>query len=155
MLHGARLVHFVGKKEKVTKSGYNFIRYTVLYKITSFVIFYNYFVVVAFLVANSMYVFVRVATLAIATLVFLYGLGQVQSVFNFATGNFNIPVIRFIALTYIIIFQTYLSYVFISRQLKRARENVVPIQATVKSKQKPRKKEGKQDLRSFRIVNVH
>ncbi|XP_060819189.1 translocating chain-associated membrane protein 1 [Bombus pascuorum] len=122
MLHGARLVHFVGKKEEVTK--------------------------MAFLVANSIYVFVRIVTLTIATLVFLYGLGQVESVFNFATGNFNIPVIRFTALTYIILFQTYLSYVFISRQLKRARENVVPVQATAKSKQKPRKKEGKKSATS-------
>ncbi|CAD1469552.1 unnamed protein product, partial [Heterotrigona itama] len=115
MLHGARLVHFVGKKEKMTK--------------------------MAFLVANSVYVSIRVATVAIATLVFLYGLSQVESVFDFATGNFNIPAIRFTALSYIIIFQIYLSYIFVSRQMKRARENVVHVQTVVKSKQKSKKKE--------------
>lgn len=104
---------------------------------------------VAFLVANSTYIFVRVATLTIAMLVFLYGLGQMESVFDYAVGNFNIPIIRFTALSYIVIFQIYLSYIFISRQLKRARENVVPVQTTVKSKQKSKKKEGKQNLRNF------
>ncbi|KAK1126596.1 hypothetical protein K0M31_004225 [Melipona bicolor] len=117
MLHGARLVHFIGKKEKMTK--------------------------MAFLVANSVYVSVRVAIVAIAALVFLYGLSQVESVFDFATGNFNIPVIRFTALSYVIIFQIYLSYIFVSRQMKRARENVVHVQIVVKSKQKSRRKEGK------------
>ncbi|KAK9299283.1 hypothetical protein QLX08_007641 [Tetragonisca angustula] len=122
MLHGARLVHFIGKKEKMTK--------------------------MAFLVANSVYVSVRVATVAIAALVFLYGLSQVESVFDFATGNFNIPVIRFTALSYIIIFQIYLSYIFVSRQMKRARENVVHVQTVVKSKQKSKKKEGKKSAMS-------
>ncbi|PBC28633.1 translocating chain-associated membrane protein 1-like 1 [Apis cerana] len=122
MLHGARLIHFVGKKEKITK--------------------------MAFLVANSTYIFVRVATLTIAMLVFLYGLSQMESVFDYAVGNFNIPIIRFTALSYIVIFQIYLSYIFISRQLKRARENVVPVQTTVKSKQKSKKKEGKKSMMS-------
>ncbi|XP_003692806.1 translocating chain-associated membrane protein 1-like 1 [Apis florea] len=122
MLHGARLIHFVGKKEKITK--------------------------MAFLVANSTYIFVRVATLTIAMLVFLYGLGQMESVFDYAVGNFNIPIIRFTALSYIVIFQIYLSYIFISKQLKRARENVVPVQTTVKSKQKSKKKEGKKSMMS-------
>ncbi|XP_043521118.1 translocating chain-associated membrane protein 1 [Frieseomelitta varia] len=122
MLHGARLVHFIGKKEKMTK--------------------------MAFLVANSVYVSVRVATVAIAALVFLYGLSQVESVFDFATGNFNIPVIRFTALSYIIIFQIYLSYIFVSRQMKRARENVVHVQTVVKSKQKSKKKEGRKSAMS-------
>ena len=105
----------------------------------------------AFLVANSVYVSVRVATVAIATLVFLYGLSQVESVFDFATGNFNVPVIRFTTLSYIIIFQIYLSYIFVSRQMKRARENVVHVQTVVKSKQKSKKKEGKKNLRNFNV----
>ena len=118
MLHGARLVHFVGKKEKMTK--------------------------MAFLVANSTYVFAHVATLAIASLVFLYGLSQVESTFDAAAGNFNIPAVRFSALSIIVVFQAYLAYVFIKRQIKRARENAVPVQTTsVKSKLKSKKKEGK------------
>lgn len=120
MLHGARLVHFVGKKEKMTK--------------------------MAFFIANSSYVFVHVASLAIASLVFLYGLSQVESSFDIATGNFNIPAVRFSALSIIVMFQTYLGYVFIKRQIKRARENVVPVQTTVKSKLKSKKKEGKKSV---------
>lgn len=81
-------------------------------------------------------------------LVFLYGLSQMESVFDYAVGNFNIPIIRFTALSYIVIFQIYLSYIFISKQLKRARENVVPVQTTVKSKQKSKKKEGKKSMMS-------
>ncbi|CAL7942871.1 unnamed protein product [Xylocopa violacea] len=122
MLHGARLVHFIGKKEKVTR--------------------------MTFLVANSVYVFVRIATLAITTLVFLYGLNQVEGAFDFATGKFNVPLVRYSALSIIVTFQAYLSYVFVSRQIKRARENVVPVQTTVKSKQKSKKKEGKKSAMS-------
>lgn len=124
--------------------------------------FYIYFLnkmmelfLVAFLVANSTYIFVRIATLTIAMLVFLYGLGQMESVFDYAVGNFNIPIIRFTALSYIVIFQIYLSYIFISRQLKRARENVVPVQTAVKSKQKSKKKEGKQNLEKIFLLCIY
>ncbi|XP_076637194.1 translocating chain-associated membrane protein 1 [Colletes latitarsis] len=120
ILHGARIGHFVSKKEKVTK--------------------------MAFLVANTIYIFVRVATFAIATLVFLYGLSQVENSFDYAAGNYNVPVVRFSALSIIVVFQAYLSYVFITRQIKRARENAAPVQVTVKSKQKPKKKEGKKSV---------
>lgn len=85
-------------------------------------------------------------------LVFLYGLSQMESVFDYAVGNFNIPIIRFTALSYIVIFQIYLSYIFISKQLKRARENVVPVQTTVKSKQKSKKKEGKKSMMSKMMI---
>ena len=122
MLHGARIIHFVSKKEKLTK--------------------------LAFLVSNSVYVFVRVATIAIASLIFLYGLSQVESEFDYATGNFNIPAIRFSALTITVVFQVYLSHVFIKRQMKRARENAIPVQVAVKSKQKSKKKEGKKSAAS-------
>ncbi|XP_076662366.1 translocating chain-associated membrane protein 1 [Halictus rubicundus] len=117
MLHGARIIHFVSKREKMTK--------------------------LTFLVANSIYVFVRVATLAVAILVFLYGLSQVENVFDYDVGNFNIPLVRFPALGVIIVFQAYLSYIYIRRQLKRTRENATTVQVVAKSKQKPKKKEGK------------
>lgn len=117
MLHGARIIHFVSKREKMTK--------------------------LTFLVANSIYIFVRVATLAIANLVFLYGLSQVDNVFDYETGNFNIPLIRFPALGLIVVFQAYLSYVYSTRQLKRTRENATAVPVVTKPKQKPKKKEGK------------
>lgn len=136
----------------------NYLHY--LYKNIKY--FYIYFLnkmmelfLVAFLIANSTYIFVRIATLTIAMLVFLYGLGQMESVFDYAVGNFNIPIIRFTALSYIVIFQIYLSYIFISRQLKRARENVVPVQTAVKSKQKSKKKEGKQNLEEIFLLCIY
>lgn len=90
-----------------------------------------------------MYIIVRVATLAIITLVtFLFGFNQGESTFDLATGNFNVPAIRFSAIGIVIMFQAYLSYVFITRQIKRARENATPVQTAVKSKQKLKKKEG-------------
>lgn len=97
----------------------------------------------AFLVANSVFVFARIGTLAIATLVFLYGLSQVESVFDYAVGNFNAPAIRFAAFGIILVFQAYLSYTFVRRQIKRVRENAIPVQVAAKSKQKSKKKEGK------------
>lgn len=33
MLHGARLIHFVGKKEKITKSKYDQIKNIILYEL--------------------------------------------------------------------------------------------------------------------------
>ncbi|XP_076171600.1 translocating chain-associated membrane protein 1 [Ptiloglossa arizonensis] len=120
MLHGARISHFISKKEKVTK--------------------------MVFLVANTMYIFARIATFAITILVFLYGLSEIDSSFDYITGNYNNPIIQFSALSIIVVFQAYLSYVFITRQMKRARENAVPIPVTVKSKQKLKKKEGKKPI---------
>ncbi|XP_076246788.1 translocating chain-associated membrane protein 1 [Calliopsis andreniformis] len=117
MLHGARIVHFVSKNENLTK--------------------------MLFLVANSVYVFARIATFGIAILVFLYGLSQVESEFDYATGNFNVPAIRFSAFSIIVLFQAYLSYMFVKKQIKRARDNAVPVQAALKSKQKSKKKEGR------------
>ncbi|KAG7199486.1 hypothetical protein KM043_014108 [Ampulex compressa] len=120
--HGARLVHFTSKTEKATK--------------------------LSFLVANSVYVFVRVAILAIAALVFLYGLSQTESSFDYITGHFNIPAVRYSALSITAFFQLYLLYVFIMKQVKRARENVVPVVVKTKPKQKSKKKEGKKSTLS-------
>ncbi|XP_078038299.1 translocating chain-associated membrane protein 1 [Augochlora pura] len=117
MLHGARIIHFVSKREKMAK--------------------------LTFVVANSIYVLVRVASLAVAALVFLYGLSQVESEIDYDAGNFNIPLVRFSALSVIVVFEAYLSYVYITRQIKRTRENATTVQVVIKSKQKSKKKEGK------------
>ncbi|KZC05102.1 PREDICTED: translocating chain-associated membrane protein 1 [Dufourea novaeangliae] len=122
ILHVARIVHFVSKREQITK--------------------------LMFLVANSMYLFVRIATLAVATLVFLYGLSRTESVFDYVTGNFNVPLVRFSALSIIIAFQAYLSYVYVTRQIKRVRDNAIPVQIPAKTKQKSKKKEGKKPAAS-------
>lgn len=117
LLHGARIIHFINRKEKMTR--------------------------VAFLVGNSVYVFGRVATLAIGGLVFLYGLGQVESRVDYTSGNMNVPAVRFLGMGALVVFEGYLSYLLITREMKRARENAVPASVTVKPKQKLRKKEGK------------
>nr|XP_033331409.1 translocating chain-associated membrane protein 1 [Megalopta genalis] len=117
VLHGARIIHFVSKREKMVK--------------------------LTFVVANSIYVLVRVASLAVAALVFLYGLSQVESEIDYDAGNFNIPLVRFSALSVIVVFEAYLSYVYITRQIKRTRENTTTVQVVTKSKQKSKKKEGK------------
>lgn len=105
-----------------------------------------------FLIANSIYVFVRIATLTLATLVFLYGLSQRESVFDYNTGNFNIPLVRFSALGLIVIFEAYLSYMYITKQIKRTRENTTSVQVVTKSKQKSKKKEGETILCNFLIT---
>ncbi|XP_012284651.1 translocating chain-associated membrane protein 1 [Orussus abietinus] len=115
--HAARVTHFVDQREKATK--------------------------VAFLIANSIFVFSRVATIALTGLVFFYGLGQIEPTLDYATGNFNSPAIRFFSLGLIGVFQAYLLYNFVKRQIKRSRENSVPVVTKLKPKQKPKKKDAK------------
>lgn len=115
--HGARLVHFVSQNEKSTKF--------------------------AFLVANTAFIFTRLATVALAGLVFFYGLGQIERSFDYASGNFNIPAVQFSALGAILLFQAYLMYHFMKRQMKVARDSKTSVVTKSKSKQKPRKKDAK------------
>ncbi|XP_066588266.1 translocating chain-associated membrane protein 1 [Prorops nasuta] len=118
--HGARLVHFINQNENYTK--------------------------VAFLIANAIYIFARIATFALTALVFLYGLNQVEPSFNFSTGNFNTPIVQYSILSIITIFQAHLLYVFIKRQVKYAKENAAPVVIRTKSKQKLKKKDGKKPV---------
>lgn len=117
LLHAARLVHFISQKEKRTK--------------------------LSFLVANSIYAFARVATIALTCVVFLYGLRKQEFKFDYATGNFNIPAVQFSAVFIISLFEGYLLYFFIAKQVKRARENAAPVVMKTKLKQKLKKREGK------------
>ncbi|KAI4486228.1 hypothetical protein M0802_012441 [Mischocyttarus mexicanus] len=122
LLHAARVNHFVNQKENITR--------------------------ISFLIANSVYVFVRIASLVLAVLVFLYGFNQIESSFDYNTGNFNIPVIRYTVLSVVVFFQIYLLHAFIMKQIKRARENTTPVVTKVKPKQKLKKKEGKKSTLS-------
>nr|XP_012217923.1 PREDICTED: translocating chain-associated membrane protein 1 [Linepithema humile] len=117
LLHAARLIHFISQKEKRTK--------------------------LSFFIANSIYAFARIATIVLSSAVFLYGLRKLEFKFDYATGNFNSPAVQFSAVSIILFFQGYLLYFFISKQIKRARENVVPVVTKTKPKQKLRKREGK------------
>ncbi|KAI4494960.1 hypothetical protein M0804_001161 [Polistes exclamans] len=122
LLHAARINHFVNQKENTTR--------------------------ISFLIANSVYVFVRIASLVLAVLVFLYGFNQIESSFDYTTGNFNIPIVQYIVLSVIVFFQIYLLHSFVMKQIKRARENTTPVITKVKPKQKLKKKEGKKSTLS-------
>ncbi|KAL6429283.1 hypothetical protein ACFW04_008178 [Cataglyphis niger] len=122
LLHGARLVHFISQKEKRTK--------------------------LSFLVANSTYAFARVTTIVLTVVVFLYGLRKQEFNFDYDTGNFNTPAVQFSAVSIISLFQAYLLYHFIAKQIKRARENAAPVVVKAKPKQKLRKREGKKSALS-------
>ncbi|XP_050456302.1 translocating chain-associated membrane protein 1 [Cataglyphis hispanica] len=122
LLHGARLVHFISQKEKRTK--------------------------LSFLVANSTYAFARVTTIVLTVVVFLYGLRKQEFNFDYDTGNFNTPGVQFSAVSIISLFQAYLLYHFIAKQVKRARENAAPVVVKAKPKQKLRKREGKKSALS-------
>ncbi|XP_024886027.1 translocating chain-associated membrane protein 1 [Temnothorax curvispinosus] len=122
LLHAARLVHFISQKEKRTK--------------------------LSFLVANSTYAFARIVTIGLTCVVFLYGLRKQEFKFDYATGNFNTPPVQFSAALIISLFQGYLLYFFIKKQIKRARENAAPVVVKTKPKQKPKKREGKKSALS-------
>ena len=98
---------------------------------------------VAYSVANVVFVFVRIASVALTVLVFFYGLGQIERSFDFTNGKFNIPAIQISALGAILAFQASLLYSFIKRQMRYSRENNAAVVTKIKSKQKPRKKDGK------------
>ncbi|XP_011691166.1 PREDICTED: translocating chain-associated membrane protein 1 [Wasmannia auropunctata] len=117
LLHTARLIHFISQKEKRTK--------------------------LSFLIANSIYAFARIATIALTCVVFLYGLRKQEYKFDYATGNFNNPAVQFSAASIISLFQGYLLYVFVAKQIKRARENAAPVVVKTKPKQKLKKRDGK------------
>ncbi|XP_043284623.1 translocating chain-associated membrane protein 1 [Venturia canescens] len=118
MLHSARIIHFVNQKEQPTK--------------------------VAFMLANCVFVVVRIATILLSALVLVYGLGQLDESFSYATGNYNIPAVRYSLLGAIVVFQAYLLYVFGKYQLRRSRESSAPVISKIKPKQqRPKKKDAK------------
>ncbi|KAG5344900.1 TR1L1 protein, partial [Acromyrmex heyeri] len=122
LLHAARLVHFISQKEKRTK--------------------------LSFLVANATYVFARITTVALTCVVFLYGLRKQEFKLDYVTGNFNTPVVQFSVAVIVSLFQGYLLYFFIMKQIKYARENATPVVVKTKPKQKPKKREGKKSALS-------
>lgn len=154
LLHGARLVHFISQKEKRTKC--KLIMPTVellcLYTMNSEYIYMMF--TVSFLVANSTYAFARVATIVLTVVVFLYGLRKQEFNFDYDTGNFNTPAVQFSAVSIISLFQAYLLYYFIAKQIKRARENAAPVVVKAKPKQKLRKREGEDDFTLFKFYFI-
>ena len=106
------------------------------------------------MVANAAFILARVASVALSCLVFFYGLGQIERSFDYASGKFNIPVVQFSALGAILLFQAYLLYHFIKRQVKYARENKTWVVTKSKSKLRPRKKDAKDGefLKTFQLI---
>lgn len=109
---------------------------------------------VSFLVANSTYVFARLATIVLTVVMFLYGLRKLEFNFDYDSGNFNVPAVQFSAVSIISLFQAYLLYYFIAKQIKRARENAAPVVVKTKPKQKLRKREGEGFI-LFKSLNLY
>lgn len=154
LLHTARINHFINQKENITRSEFH-KSFTFYMHIISLI--ENYiikFFTVLFLIANSVYVFVRIASIMLTILVFLYGFNQIESSFDYSTGNFNIPIVQYTVLSVIVFFQIYLLHTFIMRQIKRARENTTPVVTKVKPKQKLKKKEGKSEYKISEDISV-
>ncbi|KAL2721584.1 translocating chain-associated membrane protein 1 [Vespula maculifrons] len=122
LLHIARINHFINQKENLTR--------------------------ILFMIANSVYVFVRVTSIMLTVVIFFYGFNQIESSFDYSTGNFNIPIVQYTVLSVIVFFQSYLLQTFIMKQIQRARENTTPVVTKVKPKQKLKKKEGKKSTLS-------
>lgn len=99
--------------------------------------------------------FARVATIVLSAAVFLYGLRKLDFAFDYNTGNFNIPAVQFSAMSIISFFQGYLLYLFAGKQIKRARENAVPVVLKAKPKQKLRKREGESDFTFIYMIFIH
>lgn len=152
LLHGARLVHFISQKEKRTKCKLPLptVELLCLYNMNSKYIYMMF--TVSFLIANSTYAFARIATIVLTVVVFLYGLRKLEFNFDYDTGNFNTPAVQFSAVSIISLFQAYLLYYFIAKQIKRARENAAPVVVKTKPKQKLRKREGKDDFILFKSL---
>lgn len=107
---------------------------------------------VSFLIANSTYMFARLATIVLTVVVFLYGLRKLEFNFDYDTGNFNTPAVQFSAVSIISLFQGYLLYYFIAKQIKRTRENAAPVVVKTKPKQKLRKREGESNFVLFKSL---
>ncbi|XP_046467635.1 translocating chain-associated membrane protein 1 [Neodiprion pinetum] len=120
--HSARIIQFVDRSESGTR--------------------------LAFLIANPVFISVRIISIGVAALVFFYGLPQTETSLDYATGNFNVSIVRYTALVGIVLFQVDRLYRFIKEHLQRSRESNAPIVSKLKTKQKPKKKEGKKSTQS-------
>ncbi|KAL0109026.1 hypothetical protein PUN28_014254 [Cardiocondyla obscurior] len=122
LLHTARLVHFVSQKENRTR--------------------------LSFLVANATYTLMRIATITFTCIVFGVSILTKENLkFEYATGNFSAPVVQITVLSTILLFQAYLLYIFIRKQVKRSGETTSLVVKT-KPKQKSKKREGKKSALS-------
>lgn len=112
--------------------------------IWSFCFCFSYFISVAFLIANPVFVSIRIISVIIAALVFFYGLPQTDAPLDYATGNFNTPVIRYALLVGIVLFQINSLFRFVKEQRKGSNldANATATVNKSKSKQKLKKKEG-------------
>lgn len=108
MQHGARLVHIVYRQEQTTKT--------------------------AFFIANSTYIFVRVLSIIVAGVFYIYGLSQITNRFDYENGVFNHPAIRYSAFGFVALLQAYLVFNFVKRQRQRAKEARGTIVTKIKSK---------------------
>jgi translocating chain-associated membrane protein 1 len=130
LFHAARLIDFVGE-EKGSKAGY--------------------------LVANAVFVFVRLASTILSVLTFWYGLPLSDNQgLDIESGNFNTVVIRTAALLAVCLPQAWLVWNFITIHLKRLRKEapVQPFARTSKSDSKKRKEEYKRSIEAEELLQM-
>ncbi|XP_063219110.1 translocating chain-associated membrane protein 1 [Bacillus rossius redtenbacheri] len=115
--HVARLIYFVDKAENGSKAGY--------------------------LVANVVFVFVRLGSIIISVLTFWYGLSlNPNQALDITTGNFNTFFVRVGALAAVCLLQAWLMWNFITFHLKKLREQTA-VQTTSSRKPKVEKRTSK------------
>lgn len=113
MSHAAKLLHFIDKSENENTVG--------------------------FMIANVMFVIMRLGSIILSVLTFWYGLALSDTQgLDIATGNFNIPLIRIAALVAVCTLQAWLMWNFITQQLKKLREQAAQQAPARKPKQEKR-----------------
>ncbi|KAG8227842.1 hypothetical protein J437_LFUL008486 [Ladona fulva] len=96
LFHAARLIYFADKTESGSKG--------------------------VFMVANAVFIIVRLVSIVFSVLTFWYGLRLAPQGLDIAAGNFNTEFIRIIALCAVCILQAWLMWNLITLHLRRLRE---------------------------------
>jgi len=96
-----------------------------------------------FMLWSFLFVIARLITISLAILTFWFGLGKADpSAGNIASGNFNNPTIRLACLLAVVLVQAWMSWNFITFQVKRYRERA---SVTQKKGRQDQKKKGKKE----------
>jgi len=135
VFHAARLIYFLDKAENGSKAGY--------------------------LVANAVFVLVRLGSIILSVLTFWYGLSLSDNQgLDIERGNFNTQIIRIAALAAVCLLQAWLMWNFITFHLKRMREQA-PVQPVArkpkqdkKSASKKKKEEHKRSVEDDELPEV-
>lgn len=93
-----------------------------------------------FQLRNAIYLPVRLSTITLSVLMFYFGLAKEKQGFDFATGNFNVHLVRINCLIFVSFLQAWLLWNFTTFHLKRRRERAQAASASKKKQQQGEKK---------------